>query len=391
MEVTFTTHICKRGEEVKLEEYKSGMYTRINDTRAFILTKIEYKWEWQDSTLSKLLAEASRLIGELNIYSLLTSETDTYMKIALKADAIKSCKIEGIDVNLQDLMYLKEEEKQNDIEEVNNYIQAMDYGIEKIKEGDKVSTKLITDIHKLILQGVRGKDKNPGRLRTSQECKEANFENNADFVPSAHTEIIECLTDFEKFINNDETEVPELVKIAILHYQFESIRPFSAGNGSTGRILVPLYLESKKILEKPCIYLSDYFEKNKDIYFAKLARVRTNSDMIGWIKFFLEAVIEASKSQKEKFIKLEELKKEVENAIEELSVKDGNGKKVFEVLYNEPIASRKKILEIGKMKPSTLNTIIKELLEKNMIEEITGQGRNQVFAFRKYIDVFENE
>lgn len=376
---------------MKLEEYKSGMYTRINDTRAFILTKIEYKWEWQDAGLSKLLAEASRLIGELNMYSLLTPETDTYMKMELKADGVKSCKIEGIDVDLQDLMYLKEEnrEKQNDIEEVNNYIEGTEYGIEKVKEGHKVSTKLITEIHKLLLQGARGKDKNPGRLRTTQVCMEENFENNADFVPSAHTEIIECLTDFEKFINNDETEVPELVKIAILHYQFESIRPFSAGNGSTGRILVPLYLQSKKILEKPCIYLSDYFEKNKDTYFAKLARVRTNSDMIGWIKFFLEAVIDAVKLQKERFIKLEELKKEVEQAIEELSVKDDNGKKVFDVLYNTPIASRKKILEISQMKPSTLNTIINELLEKNMIEEITGQGRNQVFAFRKYINVFE--
>lgn len=378
---------------MKLEEYKSGMYTRINDTRAFILTKIEYKWEWQDPILSKLLAEASRLIGELNIYSMLTKETDTYMKMGLKMEAIKSCKIEGINVNLQDLMYLKEEETEKgyDIEEVNNYIQSMNYGIEEIREGQKVSTKLITDIHKLLLQGIRGRKKNPGKLRTTQLCMEENFENNSDFVPSAHTEIIECLTDFEKFINNDETEVPELVKIAILHYQFESIRPFSAGNGSTGRIIVPLYLQSKKILEKPCIYLSSYFENNKDTYFAKLARVRTNSDMVGWIRFFLEAIIDASKSQKEKFIKLEELKKEVEKAIEELSVKDGNGKKVFEVLYNEPIASRKKILEISQMKPSTLNTIIKELLEKNMIEEITGQGRNQVFAFRKYIDVFENE
>lgn len=376
---------------MKLEEYKSGMYTRIDDVRAFILTKIEYKWEWQDPALSKLLAEASRLIGELNMYSLLTPETETYMKMGLKADGVKSCKIEGINVNLQDLMYLKEDEKekQNDIEEVNNYIEAMNYGIEKVKEGQKLSTKLITDIHKLLMQGARGKDKNPGRLRITQVCMEENFENNADFVPSAHTEIIECLTDFEKFINNDETEVPELVKVAILHYQFESIRPFSAGNGSTGRILVPLYLESKKILEKPCIYLSDYFEKNKDAYFAKLARVRTNSDMIGWIKFFLEAVIDAIKSQKEKFIKLKELKKEVEQAIETLSVKDDNGKKVFDVLYDTPIASRKKILEISRMKPSTLNTIINELLEKNMIEEITGQGRNQVFAFRKYINVFQ--
>lgn len=384
-------HECKRGEKVKLEEYKSGMYTRIDDVRAFILTKIEYKWEWQDPALSKLLAEASRLIGELNMYSLLTPETETYMKMGLKADGVKSCKIEGINVNLQDLMYLKEDEKekQNDIEEVNNYIEAMNYGIEKVKEGQKLSTKLITDIHKLLMQGARGKDKNPGRLRITQVCMEENFENNADFVPSAHTEIIECLTDFEKFINNDETEVPELVKVAILHYQFESIRPFSAGNGSTGRILVPLYLESKKILEKPCIYLSDYFEKNKDAYFAKLARVRTNSDMIGWIKFFLEAVIDAIKSQKEKFIKLKELKKEVEQAIETLSVKDDNGKKVFDVLYDTPIASRKKILEISRMKPSTLNTIINELLEKNMIEEITGQGRNQVFAFRKYINVFQ--
>lgn len=153
-------------------------------------------------------------------------------------------------------------------------------------------------------------------------------------------------------------------------------------------MIVPLYLQSKGLLEKSCLYISNYLEKNKDTYFAKLTKVRDSSDMISWIQFFLTTILETTKIQKEQMRKLKDLSKEIDNIINELPVKLENAKKVVEVLYNEPIASRKKVLENSGMKPSTLNTTINSLLEKGMIEEITGQGRNQIFAFRKYIDIF---
>lgn len=142
------------------------------------------------------------------------------------------------------------------------------------------------------------------------------------------------------------------------------------------------------MLDKACLYISKYLKENQNTYFAKLTKVRDTSDMIGWIQFFLCAILETAKKQKEQILRLEELSKEIEKIINELPVKPENARKVTDVLFNEPIASRKKILEKSEMKPSTLNTTINSLLEKNMIEEITGQGRNQIFAFRKYMDIF---
>lgn len=153
-------------------------------------------------------------------------------------------------------------------------------------------------------------------------------------------------------------------------------------------MIVPLYLQSKGLLKKSYLYISDYLEKNRDTYFTKLTKVRDSSDMIGWIQFFLTTIVETAKQQKEQLFKLEELSKEIEEIINELPVKQDNARKVVDVLYREPITSRKKVLENSGMKPSTLNTTINSLLEKNIIEEITGQGRNQIFAFRKYINIF---
>lgn len=210
----------------------------------------------------------------------------------------------------------------------------------------------------------------------------------AVYVPPPHTEIAECLTDFEKFINNEEIDTPDLIKIAILHYQFESIHPFLDGNGRIGRLLIPLYIQSKGMLDKSCLYISDYIERNKDAYYDLLTRVRTHNDMIGWIKFFLEAIIETSKIAKDKFRKVVEFTVEMDKIIMELSVKPENAKKVIDVLYDEPILTRNKMAEKTKIKLTTINGVVNSLLEKQVIKETTGYSRNQIFAFEKYINLF---
>lgn len=238
------------------------------------------------------------------------------------------------------------------------------------------------------MQGVRGEHKTPGEFRTSQNWIGGSMPSNAVYVPPSHTEIAECLTDFEKFINNEEIDTPDSIKIAILHYQFESIHPFLDGNGRIGRLLIPLYIQSKGMLDKSCLYISDYIERNKDTYYDMLTRVRTHNDMIAWIKFFLKAVIETSKTAKEKFRNVVELTMEMDKIIVNLPVKSDNVKKVIDVLYNEPIINRKKLMEITNIRPSTLKDTVNVLLENNIIVETTGYSRNQVFAFQKYIDLF---
>ncbi len=376
---------------MKLEEYKSGNYIKMNDYKAFIPSNINYNWGWDDTKLDKLLAEANRQIGELNAYSLLIPNVDLYIKMHVKIEANRSSRIEGTRTTVEeDLLDVTDinPKKRDDWEEVQNYVKATNYGVERIKNGFPVCTRLIRELHKILMQGVRGEHKTPGEFRTSQNWIGGSMPSNAVYVPPPHTEIAECLTDFEKFINNEEIDTPDLIKIAILHYQFESIHPFLDGNGRIGRLLIPLYIQSKGMLDKSCLYISDYIERNKDTYYDMLTRVRTHNDMIAWIKFFLEAVIETSKTAKEKFRNVVELTMEMDKIIIDLPIKAENAKKVIDVLYNEPIINRKKLMEITNIRPSTLKDTVNVLLENNIIVETTGYSRNQVFAFQKYIDLF---
>ena len=376
---------------MKLEDYKSGEYVKMNDYKAFIPSKINYNWGWDDTKLDKLLAEANRQIGELNAYSLLIPNVDLYIKMHVKIEANKSSRIEGTRTTVEeDLLDVTDinPEKRDDWEEVQNYVKAINYGVERIKEGFPVCTRLMRELHKILMQGVRGERKTPGEFRTSQNWIGGSMPSNAVYVPPPHTEIAECLTDFEKFINNEEIDTPNLIKIAILHYQFESIHPFLDGNGRIGRLLIPLYIRSKGMLEKSCLYISDYIERNRDTYYDLLTRVRTHNDIIGWIKFFLEAVIETSKTAKEKFRNVVELTMEMDKIIIDLPIKAENAKKVIDVLYNEPIINRKKLMETTNIRPSTIKDTVNVLLENNIIVETTGYSRNQVFAFQKYIDLF---
>ena len=376
---------------MKLEEYRSGEYVKMNDYKAFIPSKINYNWGWDDTKLDKLLAEANRQIGELNAYSLLIPNVDLYIKMHVKIEANKSSRIEGTRTTVEeDLLDVADinPEKRDDWEEVQNYVKATNYGVERIKKGFPVCTRLIRELHKILMQGVRGEYKTPGEFRTSQNWIGGSMPSNAVYVPPPHTEIAECLTDFEKFINNEEIDTPDLIKIAILHYQFESIHPFLDGNGRIGRLLIPLYIQSKGMLDKSCLYISDYIERNKNTYYDMLTRVRTHNDMIAWIKFFLEAVIETSKTAKEKFRNVVELTMEMDKVIMDLPVKPENAKKVLDVLYDEPIVSRKKIIEKTGIKFTTLVGVINAFQEKQILIETTGYSRNQVFAFQKYIDLF---
>lgn len=376
---------------MKLEEYEAGKSVQMKDYKAFIPSKINYNWEWSDTKLNKLLSEADRQIGELNAYSLLIPNVELYIKMHVKIEANKSSRIEGtrttVDEDLLDITDINPE-KRDDWQEVQNYVKATNYGVERIKDGFPVCTRLIREMHKILMSGVRGEKKTPGEFRTSQNWIGGSMPSTAVYVPPPHTEMADCLTDFEKFINNDEIDTPDLIKIAIIHYQFESIHPFQDGNGRIGRLLIPLYIQSKGMLDKPCLYISDYIEKNKDTYYDTLTRVRTQNDIIGWIKFFLEAIIETSKTAKEKFRKVVEFTREMNEEIMTMSVKPENAKKVLEVLYDEPAINRKKLSELTGITESTIKNIINNFMEKEIIVETTGYTRNQIFKFQKYTDLF---
>ena len=379
---------------MKLEDYKAGEYKQGNGYKAFLPSNINYNWGWDDTKLDALLAEANRQIGELNAYSLLLPNVDLYIKMHVKIEANKSSKIEGtkttIEEDLSDLQDINPE-KRDDWEEVQNYVKATNYGIDRINDGFPVCNRLIRDIHRILLNGVRGEKKTPGEFRISQNWVGGTMPSTAAYVPPLVEDVADCLKDLELFINNEEIDTPDLVKIAIIHYQFESIHPFLDGNGRIGRLLIPLYLQSKKYLDNPCLYISFFFEKNRDLYYQKLNDVRVKNDIIGWIKFFLEGIIETAKIAKEKFKKVVELTKKVDVQISDLKVKYDNAKKIIDYFYDEPYSTRKKISEALKMPESTVNGVINELKSANIIKETTGYSRNQIFVFSEYVKIFLSE
>ena len=379
---------------MKLEEYKAGEYKQGTGYKTFLPSNINYNWGWGDTKLDSLLAEANRQIGELNAYSLLLPNVDLYIKMHVKIEANKSSRIEGtrttIEEDLSDLQDINPE-KRDDWEEVQNYVKATNYGIARINEGFPVCNRLIRDIHRILLNGVRGEKKTPGEFRISQNWIGGTMPSTAAYVPPLVEDVADCLKDLELFINNEEIDTPDLIKIAIIHYQFESIHPFLDGNGRIGRLLIPLYLQSKKNLDNPCLYISFFFEKNRDLYYQKLNDVRVKNDIIGWIKFFLEGIIETAKIAKEKFKKVVELTKKVDSQISDLKVKYDNAKKIIDYFYDEPYSSRKKIAEALGMPESTVNGVINELKSANIIKETTGYSRNQIFVFSEYVEIFLSE
>ena len=376
----------------QLEDYRSGNYIKVDDYKSFIPSPINVDWVWNDNKLNTLLSKANLELGILDGYASQIPNIDIFIQMHVKVEANKSSRIEGtrttIDEDLSDIVDINPE-KRDDWQEVKNYVDAVNYGFKRIKE-IPISSRMIKELHAILLKGVRGEHKNPGEYRKSQNWIGGSKPSNAVYVPPIPSEVYNLISDLEKFINNDGINTPDLVKIAIIHYQFESIHPFLDRNGRTGRILIPLYLMEKKLITKPYFYISDYIEKNKNEYYDYLTKVRTNNDMISWIKFFLEATIETAKNARIKFQKVVEFTAEMNKVALVLGVRPENAMKVIEVLYQEPIINRKKLLELSGLKETTLKTVINSMVKKGLLTEITGYSRNQAFAFERYINLFRD-
>lgn len=375
-----------------LEEYQAGRYELQSDFSSFIPATINKQWEWKTPQINVLLEQANIELGRLGSYSELVPNIDLYIKMHLQVEANKSNRIEGTQTTIEEeLMPIRDldPEKRDDAREVHNYIRALQHGVNRIMKDDfPLSSRLIREIHNELMQGVRGEHKTPGEYRTSQNWIGGSMPSNASYVPPSHTHIPELITDLEKFIHNDAVYVPALIRIAMIHYQFESIHPFLDGNGRTGRIVIPLFLLNSGLLKKPCFYISDYFEIHRTEYYDALNRVRLNHDMIGWILFFLKASVETAKSARVKFGQAVALVDEYNRLVPQMAGNAENVQAIFDAFYNNPIQNAAILSESNAISKQTVSRILSAMNEKGILTEITGYSRNRVYAMKKYLDVF---
>lgn len=375
-----------------IKEFKAGTFKPQYNYKSFSPFKINIEWIVSNPQVNKLLEEANLKLGELNAFSEIVPDVDLFIRMHVVKEATSSSRIEGTQTNIEEAVLREKDisnEKKDDWREVQNYINAMNDAISSL-QNLPISTRLIKLAHKILLQSVRGKNKMPGEYRTSQNWIGGATINDAVFVPPHFSELPELLSDLENFLNNNSINVPHLIKIGIAHYQFETIHPFLDGNGRVGRLLITLYLVANKILSKPTLYLSDFFEKNRQLYYDNLTVVRTKNDLTQWIKFFLTGVIQTSKNGINTFQKILQLRTEIE---ERKIVKMGKriplAKKVIYYLYKYPIVNPGYLVDEFGISKQTANSMIHDLVKLKILTEITGQKRNRLFVFQDYINLFK--
>lgn len=374
-----------------MKKFDAGKYINQGYYKSFEPNFINRKWELDDIELINLLSKADRHLGRLDMYSEYVPNIDMFISMHIAKEATQSSKIEGTQTNVEDAFLGQDEiarDKREDWEEVQNYITAMNKAIVQLNNLP-FSSRLIRDTHKILLKGVRGEHKQPGEFRKSQNWIGGATINDAVFVPPIHNNIPELMSDIEKFANDDYNQLPDLLKIALIHYQFETIHPFLDGNGRVGRLMITLYLVSKDILKKPILYLSDFFEKNRSLYYDNLMQARTKNNLNQWLKFFLVGVIETAKNSIKTFDGILQLQKQIEVKLQTLGSRAANGQKLILYLYQRPVVEIQKVSEITGSSAATAYKLIADFEKMEILTEITGSQRGKIFVFKDYLKLFE--
>lgn len=373
-----------------MKNFKSGLYINQGYYKSFQPNFINKEWLLDNMEIITLLSKADRMLGRLDMYSEHIPNIDLFISMHIMKEATQSSKIEGTQTNMEEAILSKEDvplDRRDDWMEVHNYINAMNKAVKMLEELP-FSSRLIRNVHRILMDGVRGEHKQPGEFRKSQNWIGGSSINDAIFVPPVHNSIPELMEDIEKFVHNDKLFFPELLKIALIHYQFETIHPFLDGNGRTGRLMITLYLVSKGILKRPILYLSDYLEKHRNSYYTHLMHVRVENNIIDWFRFFLTGIIETAESGVRTFEEILSLQKENEDKVKLLGSRSANALKVLAELYRRPITDANMVANIADISTASAYTLIANLERIGILSEVTGGKRGRIYILKKYFDIF---
>ncbi len=372
--------------------FKAGNYIQVTGYKAFQPERINKYYQFDETDLFSLLEKANIKLGELNAYAELVPDVEHFIRLHVVKEATVSSRIEGTHTNMEEALLKEDEivpEKRNDWREVNNYILAMNQSIEQLNTLP-LSSRMLKNAHKTLLSGVRGEHKLPGEFRSSQNWIGGATLIDAAFIPPTWQEVDPLMGDLENFLHNDKTGLTHVLKIALAHYQFETIHPFLDGNGRIGRLMITLYSIQAGIMKKPVLYLSDFFDRNRNLYYENLTLVRTKNDLKTWLRFFILGVIETCDKAVQGLKNILALKKDCETTrIVTLGKKMQSAQVLLQSLFVDPVVRPDRVAQLTGLSLVSTYKLIEDFEKLKILREVTGGQRNRIYLFDEYFKVFE--
>ena len=363
------------------------------EVRAFVPPPLPPSPALRLDGLQSILEQANQSLGRLDGLAAILPDLPHFIYTYVRKEAILSSQIEGTQSSLSDLLLFESDEAPgvplHDVQEVSNYVAALQHGLRRLADGFPLSLRLIREIHEVLLSNGRGAEKAPGEFRTSQNWIGGSRPGNAVFVPPPPDQMVECLGQLEKFLHEERRDLPLLVKAGIVHVQFETIHPFLDGNGRLGRLLITFLLCASGVLRAPILYLSLFLKARRQNYYDLLMRVRETGDWEAWLEFFLTGVKETSEQAVVTARRILALYEEDRKRIEELGRPAGSALRVFEHAQERPIFA---IAEAAKRTGLTFPTVsaaVQRLRKIEILRQLPGRQRRRLFVYNRYLAILE--
>ena len=343
------------------------------------------------NSLYPLLDHANQALGRLDGISVLLPDISFLLYLYVRKEALVSSQIEGTQSSLADLLLFENKVPtsvpKEDVEEVSNYVAAMQHGLRRMAAGFPLSLRLIREIHAILLRGGRGINQAPGEFRRSQNWIGGSRPGNATFVPPPPQQMMQCLDGLERFLHDEKQQLPLLIQAGLVHVQFESIHPFLDGNGRLGRLLITLLLCAQGALKQPLLYLSLYFKLHRSQYYDQLQRVRTEGAWEEWLEFFLNGVTTTAQEAAETATRVLKLFADDRKKIQKLGRPASSALQIYEYMQKKPIANIRIVAKSLKLSIPTVTLALNHLVRIGIVEEITGKRRDRLFTYSRYFNI----
>ncbi len=383
------------GIKVERFQYQSGVHRYVREYRYFLPALVNQSWSWEDPQLNRLVEKAAIRLGELNAMARMLPDAEHLFRLHVACEAIQSCKMAGCGIAIDDALMPKEsvDPDQADNWQANrNCIDAIDGAMKDMKQVPlPLASEWLRESHRRLLRGIAGNDASRGEFRRSQGWIGGDSRADASFVPPAGEHVAELMDDLGQFLLNPDIELPALIRIAIAHYQFETIHPFQDGNGRIGRLMIPCLLLGDGVAGQPFIGVSAHFARDCQQYCDFLGGVREHRGMLKWLQYFVRGVERSAEDALERLYLSVQLKEELERRINRsFASRSCKATRLLRHLFARPIISMTEAASVCEVTFRTASSLIESMREHGMLFEVTGQRRNRLFRFDPYLEIFRN-